>query len=101
MLALRREEGAAEAETAATSAPTPWVRLFVSIGRKDRAQAKDLVGAMTRELGVAKAEIGKVDVRDSFTLVDVAPHVAETLIKGLGRVSIRGRRVTARLDRTR
>jgi ATP-dependent RNA helicase DeaD len=100
MLALRREEGAAEAETAATSAPTPWVRLFVSIGRKDRAQAKDLVGAMTRELGVAKAEIGKVDVRDSFTLVDVAPHVAETLIKGLGRVSIRGRRVTARLDRT-
>jgi ATP-dependent RNA helicase DeaD len=75
------------------------VRLFVSIGRKDRAQAKDLVGAMTRELGVAKAEIGKVDVRDSFTLVDVAPHLAETLIKGLGRVAIRGRRLTARLDR--
>lgn len=101
LLALRREDTPAAAVAADAPTPSAWVRLFVTIGKKDRAAAKDLVGAMTRELGVAKAEIGKVDVRDSFTVVEVAPHQAEPLIKGLSRVTIRGRRLTARLDRTR
>jgi hypothetical protein len=101
LLALRRAEALDDVGAAGGDSPTPWVKLFVTIGRKDRAAAKDLVGAMTRELGVAKAGIGKVDVRDAFTIVEVAPHLAETVIKGLSRVMIRGRRLTARLDRAR
>jgi ATP-dependent RNA helicase DeaD len=99
LFALRREE--APEPAAVAEAPASWTRLFVGIGRRDRAAAKDLVGAMTRELGIPKAEIGKVDVRDTFSLVEVAPHQAEPVIAGLGRVTIRGRRLTARLDRTR
>ena len=43
-------------------------KLFVTVGKRDKAAAKDLVGAMTRELGMAKGDIGKVDVRDAFSL---------------------------------
>ncbi len=101
LLALRREESEAQAAPAPKSLPGPaWVKIFITVGRRDKAAAKDLVGAMTRELGVSKEDIGKVDVRDSFTLVDVAGAAAPAIIQGLSRVTIRGKRLTARLDRS-
>jgi len=74
-------------------------KLFVNLGKKDRAAAKDLVGALIREVGIEKSQIGRIDVRDTFTLVEVAPAVAEKVVRGLTGVTIKGRRVSARLDR--
>jgi hypothetical protein len=76
-----------------------WVKVFVSIGKKDSAGAKDLVGALIREVGLDKAQIGKVDVKETFSLVEVASQVAENAVRRLTGVSIRGKRVSARLDR--
>lgn len=101
LLALQRETGDEKRE-AVTSQPTQspgWVRLFVTAGTKDRASAKDLVGALIKEAGLQKGQIGKIDVRETFSLVDVAPGVAEQAARRLSGVSIRGRRVTARPDR--
>jgi hypothetical protein len=42
---------------------------------------------------------GRIEVRETHSLVEVAPAVAEEAVKRLGGVSIRGRRVTARVDR--
>ena len=101
LLALRREESAAAAAPVPKALPGPsWVKLFVTVGKRDKAAAKDLVGAMTRELGMAKGDIGKVDVRDTFSLIEVAAHAAPAAVQGLSRVMIRGRRLTARLDRS-
>ena len=101
LLALRREESAAAIAPAPTALPgASWVKLFVTVGKRDKAAAKDLVGAMTRELGMAKGDIGKVDVRDTFCLIEVAAHAAPAALQGLSRVMIRGRRLTARLDRS-
>lgn len=102
LLALQRETGDEKRE-AVTPQPTQspgWVRLFVTAGTKDRASAKDLVGALIKEAGLQKGQIGKIDVRETFSLVDVAPGVAEQAARRLSGVSIRGRRVTARPDRT-
>jgi DbpA-like RNA binding protein len=76
-----------------------WARLFVTVGTKDRASAKDLVGALIKEAGLQKGQIGKIDVRETFSLVDVAPPVINQAVQRLSGVSIRGRRVTARPDR--
>jgi ATP-dependent RNA helicase DeaD len=76
-----------------------WVRVFVNAGRKDNASAKDLVGAMIKEAGLQKGQIGKIDVRETFSLVEVSPQVADQAVKRLTGVSVRGRRVIARLDR--
>jgi len=43
------------------------------VGTKDRASAKDLVGALIKEAGLEKGQIGKIDVRERFSLVEVAP----------------------------
>jgi hypothetical protein len=58
-----------------------------------------LVGALIKEVWLEKAQIGRIDLRESFALVEVAPAVAEQAVRRLGGVTIRGRRVTARVDR--
>ena len=85
-----------------TSSPPPVdarVKVFVNVGKKDRASAKDLVGALIREAGLAKSDIGRIDVRDSFSLVELAPSAAQQAVQKLAGATIRGRRVTPRLDR--
>jgi ATP-dependent RNA helicase DeaD len=73
--------------------------VFVNLGKKDRVGAKDLVGALTREVGLARTDIGRIDLREAFSLLEIAPPVADRAIAGLGRVSIRGRRPAAHRDR--
>jgi DbpA RNA binding domain len=83
----------------AEASPAARVKLFVTIGKKDRAAAKDLVGALLREVGLAKGDLGRVEVRETFSLVEVAAPVAAQAARRLSGVTIRGRRVLARLDR--
>ena len=85
-------------EPAAEAQPT-WARLFVTVGTKDRASAKDLVGALIKEAGLQKGQIGRIDVRETYSLVDIAPAVMDQAVRRLSGVSLRGRRVTARPDR--
>jgi hypothetical protein len=75
------------------------VKVFINVGKKDRASAKDLVGALIREAGVAKDDIGRVDVREAFSLVEIAAAAAPQAIRKLTGATIRGRRVLPRLDR--
>ena len=84
-----------EASTAAPQLTT----IFIGVGKKDRASAKDLVGALIREAGLSKEEIGRIDVRDTFSLVELAAKVAEQAVRGLSGATIRGRRVAVRRDR--
>ena len=95
------EEGGGKREGAALPLPAvaERVKVFVTVGKKDRAAAKDLVGALIREAGIAKQDIGRIEVRDTFSLVELAAGAAQRAVRGLTGVTIRGRRVAARLDR--
>src|SRR5436190_432963 len=102
LLALQREAGGGMRD-AVVAAPVEGarVKVFVGLGKKDRASAKDLVGALIREAGVPKGDIGRIDVRETFSLVEVAAGAADRAVRGLTGTTIRGRRVLARLDRER
>lgn len=76
-----------------------WTRLFVSAGERDDVGPGDLVGAITGETSVTGDQIGRIEVRESYSLVDVEPGVAEEVISGLTGISIKGREVVARPDR--
>lgn len=102
LLALSRDAGSSPRGGTVASPPAPArVQLFVNIGKKDRAAPKDLVGALIREAGVAPGDIGRVEVRETFSLVEVAAEQAARAARGLTGTTIRGRRVLARLDRER
>ncbi len=102
LLAIRREAGSGKRETA-PPLPTAagWVKVFVNVGKKDRASAKDLVGALIKEVGLTKEQLGRIEVRETHTMVEVAPAAVERAVKGLSGVTIRGRRVGARVGRER
>ena len=102
LLAILGDEGRGTGDgAAATAAPTTGasVRVFVNVGTKDRASAKDLVGALIKEVKIAKGDIGRIDVRETFSVVEVAAGVADRVVRELNGVTIRGRRAMARLDR--
>lgn len=99
LLAVLGAPGTEASGPAPEASPTARVKLFVTIGKKDRAAAKDLVGALLREVGLAKGDLGRVEVRETFSLVEVAAPVAAHAARRLSGVTIRGRRVLARLDR--
>lgn len=99
LLALSRQLSAVSQPSPVTSPQSGWAKVFVTVGTKDRASAKDLVGALIKEVGLQKGQIGKIDVRETFSLVEVSPDAAEQAVRRLSGVSIRGRRVSARPDR--
>jgi hypothetical protein len=98
LLAMLHERQEEKEEAAPPLASDTRVKVFVNVGKRDRASAKDLVGALIREAGVAKADIGRIEVRDSFSLVELAPPAAQQAVQKLAGAMIRGRRVAPRLD---
>ena len=103
----RAKRPAKSAEAPVVNAPTERVapvgtsftKLFINVGERDGAKKGDFVGAITGEAGVEAEQIGKIELRDSHTLAEVASEVAEKVIAALNGSTIRGRHVLAREDR--
>jgi ATP-dependent RNA helicase DeaD len=85
--------------SAAAFAPSGMVRLFVSAGSRDNVRPGDLVGAIAGEAGIAADKLGKIEVRESFSLVEVQAAEAERVLAKVNGINIRGRRVLARPER--
>ncbi len=92
---------AAGAPGVAPAAPPPKgsVRLFFTVGTRDEVRAGDLVGAIAGEAGITSDKIGRIELRDSFSLVEVDAATAERVIAKLNGTMIRGRRVAVRPER--
>lgn len=80
---------------------TDMARLFITIGERDGARPGDLVGAITAVAGITSAQIGRIEMRDTHSLVEVAANVADAVAEKVTGTSIRGRRAVARLDQER
>jgi ATP-dependent RNA helicase DeaD len=89
----------AAAQRPARGAPSPFVRLFVSAGQKDGVRPADIVGALAGEAGAKAEQIGRIDIRDTFSVVEVEPGLAETAIRSLNGRSLRGRSLRVDYDR--
>jgi hypothetical protein len=83
----------APAEVAATS------KVYVNAGKKDGVTANDLVAVLTKELRVDRTRIGRIELRDAYSLVEIPALEAEGVAAGLNGVTVRRKRVTARVDR--
>ena len=100
--ALRLLEQQRPARAATASAQTqPMQRLFVNLGEKDGIRAQEIITAITTEAGIPGSQVGKVEVRDTHSLVEVAASVAELVAGKITGSVVRGRRVQARLDTPR
>ncbi len=100
--ALLRKKAPPPPEPAAKPAvpeqPT-YVRLFISVGQRDGVRPADLVGAIAGEAGLRGDRVGRVDIRDTFSVAEVEADVAESVIRALNGTTIRGRSVRVDYDR--
>jgi len=74
--------------------------VFIGAGNRDSVRVGDLVGAITGETGIAGAQIGKIEIRGSFSLVEIESQVVDQVIEKLNGTAIRGREVTVKHDRS-
>ena len=87
------------AATAGVPETAGWARLFVTAGRRDGVRPGDFVGALVNEVGLPRNAIGRIDLRDGFTLIEIRADEVERAQRGLTGTSLRGKRVTARPER--
>lgn len=93
--ALVRGAEGPPAEVAA--AANSWVRIQISIGKRDRVRPADIVGALLNGVGLAKDHVGRVEIQDNFSVVDVNPDAANRVVSELPKLTVRGRPLTGRV----
>lgn len=92
-------------EAAPVQSPTPvgggsaMAKLWVGAGKKDDATPGDLVAVLVKEAGLDRTLIGRIELRDTFSLVEVPASDADRLAAALTGLTIRRRRLVARVDR--
>ena len=75
------------------------VRLFVSVGRKDRVQPRDIVGAIAGEAGIPGRVIGSIDIFDAYSFVDVPERDARKVVEAMTGNTIKGKTVSIEVAR--
>jgi len=76
-----------------------FVRIYVGAGRKSNVRPTDLVGAIVNEAGIDPKEIGAIEIADRFSLVEVSTEIVDRVIAALRGATIKGKRLTVRLDK--
>lgn len=97
-----REKRPADAPVTPTTTPVGGVhtaRIWIGVGNRDEATVGDIVAVLVREVGLDRSLIGRVDLRDAFTLVEVPAAEAERVALRLVGLTIRRRKLSARVDR--
>ena len=74
-------------------------KVYVGAGKKDGVNANDLVAVLTKELRFDRTKIGRIELRDAYSLIELPAGEAERLAGQLNGTTIRRKRVTARVDR--
>ena len=85
--------------TPEAGAPPSWVRLFISAGDRDGLGPGDILGAVASESGVDGKRVGRIDVQESHTLVEVREEDAKKVIAALNGTTLGGRAVRVDYDR--
>jgi ATP-independent RNA helicase DbpA len=75
----------------------PMATLQILGGRKEKIRPGDVLGALTKDLGLPAAQVGRIVVNDFSTYVAVAREVAPKALAGLNAGRVKGRSVKVRL----
>jgi ATP-independent RNA helicase DbpA len=75
----------------------PMQTLQIAGGRKEKIRPGDVLGALTKDMGYAGAQIGKISVNEFSTYVAVERSIAPQALRKLNAGKVKGRSVKVRL----
>lgn len=67
------------------------VKLFFNLGKKDNMKVKDFVGSIAANCGIQGQNIGKINILDKFSFVEVPSEYVEDVLQGMKGKQIKGR----------
>ncbi|MEG3224997.1 MAG: ATP-dependent RNA helicase [Methanobacteriales archaeon Met13] len=76
-----------------TGAQPGKVRFFINLGLKQNVKAKDIVKAIHEVSGLSSTSIGRIDVLEKFSFVELPLENAQDISEALARTGIKGKRV--------
>ena len=76
-----------------TGAEDGMVRLFINIGKSQKARPGDILGAIAGETGIAGSLIGTIDMYDKYTFVEVPREYAKEVLASMSNARIKGRSI--------
>jgi ATP-independent RNA helicase DbpA len=71
----------------------PMVTFCLSAGRKDKIRPGDILGALTKDMGLAGDKIGKINITAMYSYVAINHDQAEKVYKYLQQGKLKGRKV--------
>jgi ATP-independent RNA helicase DbpA len=78
---------------AAKVAKPTTVTLHVSAGRKQKVSAHDLVGALVNVAGVAREDLGRIEVFDHYSYITVPREASRAVQESMAGARIKGQKV--------
>lgn len=85
----RRDRGPSEGMT----------RYRVAVGHKDGVKPGQLVGALANEGGIEGARIGRIDIRNAFSVVELPSSLPASILAKMARARVAGRPLEISEDR--
>ena len=73
-------------------------RLFVPAGYEAKVRPGDLVGAICNETDLQGRDIGAIEIKGRFSLVEVPESAADEVIKAFQHATLKGRKVNIRRE---
>ena len=96
-LELQWQKLDALSSTGAGPLQPPMATLQILGGRKEKIRPGDVLGALTKDLGYAGAQIGKINVNEFSTYVAVERSIAHEVLRRLSSAKVKGRSVKLRM----
>jgi len=75
----------------------PMMTISINGGRKSKIRPGDILGALTKEAGIAAESIGKIDIFELFAYIAVERSMAPKAVEMLMKIPVKGKRFIARL----
>jgi ATP-dependent RNA helicase DeaD len=82
-----------EAKTDYTGRKEGFVRLFMTIGKRDRINVGDIVKSISAEAGIPVRKIGNIALLDKYSFVEVPANLADKVILAINDSIMKGRKV--------
>ena len=71
--------------------------LAIAAGRKNKLRPGDILGALTRQVGIPGERIGKIDILDFQSFVAIQTPYADRALAGLVEGTIKGRKIKVKM----
>jgi hypothetical protein len=105
-LAFEKPAPVAPAAAPAREAPEPapttsgaTARMFVSVGKQDGTTASDLVAVLTKEVRIDKSMIGRIELKEAYSLVELPASEVDRIVRGMDGRTVRNKKIMCKVDR--